>query len=162
MRHTLSIIVADQPGELSRIVGLFSARGFNIETLSVGSTLDPRWSRVTVVTRGDERTIEQIVKQCERLARVREVRNVTSQPHIEREMALIDVAAPPGGARQEVLSLVSVFRATTPAELPGVLAAGLAHPGVAVIEVVVSKEENVFPIVPAGADSRDMILGRDE
>src|ERR687884_903575 len=111
MRHTLSIVVADQPGELSRIVGLFSARGFNIETVSVGQTPDPRWSRVTIVTRGDERTIEQIVKQCERLARVREVRDVTSQPHIEREMALIDVSASAGPARQEVLSLVSVFRA---------------------------------------------------
>ena len=111
MRHTLSIIVADQPGELSRIVGLFSARGFNIETLSVGPTLDPEWSRVTVVTSGDDRTVEQIVKQCERLARVREVRDVTSQPHVEREMALIDVSATPGAERQEVLSLVSVFRA---------------------------------------------------
>ena len=111
MRHTLSIIVADQPGELSRIVGLFSARGFNIETLSVGSTLDPEWSRVTVVTTGDDRKDEQIVKQCERLARVREVRDVTSQPHVEREMALIDVSATAGTARQEVLSLVSVFRA---------------------------------------------------
>ena len=111
MRHTLSIIVADQPGELSRIVGLFSARGFNIETISVGGTLDPEWSRVTIVTSGDERTIEQIVKQCERLARVREVRDVTRQPHIEREMALIDVEASAGAARQEVLSLVGVFRA---------------------------------------------------
>ncbi|HEY3038641.1 MAG TPA: acetolactate synthase small subunit [Pyrinomonadaceae bacterium] len=111
MRHTLSIVVADQPGELSRIVGLFSARGFNIETLSVGQTPDPHWSRVTVVTRGDDRTIEQIVKQCSRLARVREVLDVTMQPHIEREMALIDVEATPGAMRQEVLSLVAVFRA---------------------------------------------------
>jgi acetolactate synthase-1/3 small subunit len=111
MRHTLSIVVADQPGELSRIVGLFSARGFNIETVSVGQTPDPRWSRVTVVTRGDDRTIEQIVKQCERLARVREVQDVTTRPHIEREMALIDVEAGPGAERQEVLSLVHVFRA---------------------------------------------------
>jgi acetolactate synthase-1/3 small subunit len=111
MRHTLSIIVADQPGELSRIVGLFSARGFNIQTISVGETLDPRWSRVTIVTRGDDRTIQQIVKQCERLARVREVQDVTTRPHIEREMALITVAASAGTARQEVLSLVSVFRA---------------------------------------------------
>src|SRR5262245_1825100 len=111
MRHTLSIVVADQPGELSRIVGLFSARGFNIETLSVGQTTDPNWSRVTIVTRGEDRTIEQIVKQCERLARVREVVDVTGQPHIEREMALIDVAATPGEMRQEVLSLVGVFRA---------------------------------------------------
>ena len=111
VRHTLSIVVADQPGELSRIVGLFSARGFNIETLSVGRTTDPQWSRVTVVTRGDDRTIEQIVKQCSRLARVREVLDVTMQPHIEREMALIDVTAPPGALRQEMLSLVAVFRA---------------------------------------------------
>lgn len=111
MRHTLSIIVADQPGELSRIVGLFSARGFNIETISVGETLDPRWSRVTIVTRGDDRTIEQIVKQCERLARVREVHDVTTRPHIEREMALITVEASVGVARQEVLSLVGIFRA---------------------------------------------------
>ena len=111
MRHTLSIVVADQPGELSRIVGLFSARGFNIETVCVGQTPDPKWSRVTVVTRGDDRTIEQIVKQCQRLARVREVQDVTMQPHIEREMALIDVEATPGAMRQEVLSLVAVFRA---------------------------------------------------
>src|SRR4051812_27585764 len=111
MRHTLSIVVADQPGELSRIVGLFSARGFNIETISVGQTPDPLWSRVTIVTRGDDRTIEQIVKQCERLARVREVQDVTTRPHIEREMALIDVEAAPGPERQEVLSLVQVFRA---------------------------------------------------
>jgi acetolactate synthase-1/3 small subunit len=111
MRHTLSIVVADQPGELSRIVGLFSARGFNIETLSVGQTPDAQWSRVTVVTSGDDRSIEQIVKQCLRLARVREVLDVTMQPHIEREMALIDVEATPGAMRQEVLSLVAVFRA---------------------------------------------------
>src|SRR5262245_52773683 len=111
MRHTLSIIVADEPGELSRIVGLFSARGFNIETISVGETLDARWSRVTIVTRGDDRTIQQIVKQCERLARVREVHDVTTRPHIEREMALITVDACAGHARREVLSLVSVFRA---------------------------------------------------
>jgi acetolactate synthase I/III small subunit len=111
MRHTLSIIVADQPGELSRIVGLFSARGFNIETLSVGHTLDPHWARVTVVTSGEDRTIQQIVKQCERLARVREVHDITTRPHIEREMALITVDAASGLARQEVLSLVAVFRA---------------------------------------------------
>ena len=90
MRHTISIIVANEAGELSRIVGLFSARGYNIETISVGKTLDPRWSKATVVTQGDGTTIEQIVKQCARLARVKEVRAVTTLPHIEREMALID------------------------------------------------------------------------
>src|SRR6185503_12942550 len=105
----LSIMVADEPGELSRIVGLFSARGFNIETLSVGESLDPRWSPVTIDTHSDDRTIQQIVKQCERLARVREVQDVTTRPHIEREMALITVGANAGAARQEVLSLVSAF-----------------------------------------------------
>jgi acetolactate synthase-1/3 small subunit len=110
MNHTLSILVADQPGELSRIVGLFSARGFNIETISVGATLDPNWARVTIVTHGDDRTIEQIVKQCSRLARVRDVQDVTTSPHIEREMALITVNAQAGVQRQEVLSLVGVFR----------------------------------------------------
>lgn len=92
-RHTLSIIVADQPGELSRIVGLFSARGLNIDAISMGQTLDPQWARVTIGASGDERTIEQLIKQCRRLTRVCEVQNITKSPHIEREMALIDVAA---------------------------------------------------------------------
>ena len=111
MRHTLSIVVSDQPGELSRIIGLFSARGFNIETISVGATLDPQWARVTIVTRGDDRTIDQICKQCARLARVRDVQDVTTRPHIEREMALITVNAEAGLPRQEVLNLVGIFRA---------------------------------------------------
>src|SRR5258706_10161115 len=96
MNHTLSIVVADQPGELSRIVGLFSARGFNIETISVGATLDPQWARVTIVTSGDDRTIEQIVKQCERLARVCQVLDVTTSPHIDRDLTLISVNSEPG------------------------------------------------------------------
>jgi acetolactate synthase-1/3 small subunit len=110
MRHTISIIVANQPGELSRIVGLFSARGFNIETITVGKTLEPEWSKATVVTHGDDRTVDQIIKQCGRLARVREVKAVTSLPHIEREMALIDVSVRSGEQRQEVMSLVEIFR----------------------------------------------------
>jgi acetolactate synthase-1/3 small subunit len=111
MRNTISIIVANEAGELSRIVGLFSARGYNIESLTVGRTLDPKWSKATVVTSGDEATIEQIVKQCSRLARVKEVMAVTTLPHIEREMALIDVSVEAGSERQEVMSLVEIFRA---------------------------------------------------
>lgn len=111
MRHTITITVANEPGELSRIVGLFSARGYNIETISVGKTLDPKWSKATVVTSGDDTTIEQIVKHCGRLARVREVWAVTSLPHIEREMALIDVSVTAGDERQEVMNLVNIFRA---------------------------------------------------
>lgn len=111
MRHTISITVANEAGELSRIVGLFSARGYNIETISVGKTLDQKWSKATIVTCGDEATIEQIVKQCARLARVKEVKAVTTLPHIEREMALIDVSVKAGDERQEVMSLVNIFRA---------------------------------------------------
>jgi acetolactate synthase-1/3 small subunit len=111
MRHTISIIVANEAGELSRIVGLFSARGYNIETMSVGKTLDPGYSKATIVTNGDGTTIEQIVKQCARLARVKEVNAVTTMPHIEREMALIDVSVRRGDDRQEVMNLVNIFRA---------------------------------------------------
>ena len=111
MRHTISIVVANEAGELSRIVGLFSARGYNIETMSVGKTLDPRYSKATIVTSGDETTIEQIVKQCARLARVKDVRAVTTMPHIEREMALIDVSVTRGDEREDVMSLVNIFRA---------------------------------------------------
>jgi acetolactate synthase I/III small subunit len=111
MQHTISILVANEAGELSRIVGLFSARGFNIETICVGKTLEPAWSRCTIVTYGDDRVIEQIIKQCSRLARVREVRAVTRLPHIEREMALIDVSIKAGEERQEVMNLVTIFRA---------------------------------------------------
>lgn len=111
MRNTISILVANEAGELSRIVGLFSARGYNIETISVGKTLEPNWSRCTIVTEGDDRVIEQILKQCARLARVREAKAVTSLPHIEREMALIDVNAKTGAERQEILNIVEIFRA---------------------------------------------------
>lgn len=111
MRNTLSILVADEPGELSRIVGLFSARGYNIETLSVGKTLEEGWSRCTIVTEGDAAIVEQILKQVARLARVREAKSVTSLPHIEREMALIDVNALKADDRAEIKNLVDIFRA---------------------------------------------------
>ena len=111
MRHTITIDVANEAGELSRIIGLFSSRGFNIETITVGKTLEPNWSRCTIVTFGDDLTIDQIIKQCSRLIRVREVKAVTKLPHIEREMALIEVNAKAGAERQEVMSLVEIFRA---------------------------------------------------
>ncbi len=110
MRNTLSILLADEPGELSRIVGLFSARGYNIETLSVGKTIEDGWSRCTIVTEGDDAVIEQILKQVNRLARVREAKVVTSLPHIEREMALIDVNAHTADDRAEIKNLVDIFR----------------------------------------------------
>jgi acetolactate synthase-1/3 small subunit len=92
-------------------VGLFSARGYNIESLSVAETLDPTLSRLTLVTIGDDSTIERITKQLDKQIRVRKVEDLTSTSHIEREMALIHVKAEAGPARQEVLSLVGIFRA---------------------------------------------------
>ena len=111
MRHTLSILVENRFGELSRIVGLFSARGYNIESLTVAETLDPNISRMTLVTRGDDDTIEQITRQLDKQVRVLRAVDMNGVRHIEREMTLINVAAKAGAARQEVLSLVGIFRA---------------------------------------------------
>lgn len=111
MRHTLSILVENRFGELSRIVGMFSARGYNIESLSVAETLDPNVSRMTLVTIGDDKTIEQITHQLDKQVRVLKAVDMTGFKHIEREMALINVKAEAGAARQEVLSLANIFRA---------------------------------------------------
>jgi acetolactate synthase I/III small subunit len=111
MRHTLSILVENRFGELSRIVGLFSARGYNIETLTVAETLDHGVSRMTLVTTGDDETIEKITRQLDKQIRVLKVEDMTEFRHIEREMVLINVKARAGLERQEVLSLVAIFRA---------------------------------------------------
>jgi acetolactate synthase I/III small subunit len=111
MRHTLSILVENRFGELSRVVGLFSARGYNIESLTVAETLDPAVSRMTLVTRGNDQTIEQITRQLNKQVRVLEAIDMTGFKHIEREMALINVRAQAGPERQEALSLVNIFRA---------------------------------------------------
>ena len=111
MRHTLSILVENRFGELSRVVGLFSARGYNIESLTVAETLDPKISRITLVTTGNDETIDQITRQLDKQIRVIEAVDMTGFLHIEREMALINVRAEAGLARQEVLSLAGIFRA---------------------------------------------------
>lgn len=110
MRHTLSILVENRFGELARIVGLFSARGYNIESLTVAESLDPKVSRVTLVTTGDDHTVEQITKQLDKQVRVLAVTNLTAMEHIEREMALVHVKAA-GNQRQQVMHLVDIFRA---------------------------------------------------
>jgi acetolactate synthase-1/3 small subunit len=104
-------LVENRFGELSRVVGLFSARGYNIDSLSVAETLDPKISRMTLVTSGNDATIEQITRQLDKQIRVVEAVDMTGFKHIEREMALINVKAEAGPARQEVLSLVGIFRA---------------------------------------------------
>lgn len=111
MRHTLSILVENRSGELARIVGLFSARGYNIESLTVAETLDPQISRVTLVTSGDDQTVEQITKQLNKQIRVLSVTDLTMLEHIEREMALIHVKAASGNERKQVMHLADIFRA---------------------------------------------------
>lgn len=109
-RHTISILVTNEFGVLSRISGLFSGRGFNIESLSVAETMDPKISRMTIVTRGDEKIIEQINKQLNKLVSVIKVQDFTYEEHIERELALIKVSIAAEN-RAEILSIVDIFRA---------------------------------------------------
>ncbi|MCD6319045.1 MAG: acetolactate synthase small subunit [Candidatus Desulfofervidaceae bacterium] len=109
MRHTLSLLVENQPGVLSRVTGLFSGRGFNIESLCVAETLDPKISRITLVTKGDDQIVEQIKKQLNKLINVIKVVDLSEIESVEREMALIKVKADPNH-RAEVLRMVDIFR----------------------------------------------------
>ncbi|AMM40149.1 acetolactate synthase, small subunit [Candidatus Desulfofervidus auxilii] len=109
MKHTLSLLVENQPGVLSRVAGLFSGRGFNIESLCVAETLDPQISRITLVTAGDEQIIEQIKKQLNKLINVIKVIDLSEIESVEREMALIKVKAEPQN-RAEILRIMEIFR----------------------------------------------------
>ena len=109
MRHTLGVLVENQPGVLSRVSGLFSGRGFNIESLTVAETLDPVVSRITLVTSGDEIIMEQIVKQLNKLVNVIKVVDFREVKFVDREMALIKVKAE-AHTRAEVLRIVDIFR----------------------------------------------------
>ena len=111
MRHTISLLVDNKPGVLSRIAGLFSGRGFNIESLSVNETLDPAMSQMTIVTRGDDRILEQINKQLNKLIDVIKVIDFEGSNfnHIDRELALIKVNVD-ANKRSEILSIIDIFR----------------------------------------------------
>ncbi len=110
MRHTITVLVENEFGVLTRIAGLFSARGYNIENLNVAPTLDASMSRMTLVTRGDEDVIEQIKKQLNKLIPVIKTEDLTRQEHMEREMILVKVRASEN-TRAEVLRMAEVFRA---------------------------------------------------
>lgn len=109
MLHVLTVTVENEPGVLSRVAGLFSGRGFNIESLNVAPTIEPGVSHMTITTRGDEQIIEQIVKQLRKLVTVIKVRDLTEVSSVEREMALIKVNAE-GQKRAEILRIVDIFR----------------------------------------------------
>ena len=109
MQHTLSILVENKPGVLSRIAGLFSGRGFNIESLSVAETLDATISRMTIVTRGNDQILEQIIKQLNKLVNVIKVIDFVNGDFVNREMALIKVNVTDEN-RSEFLNIVDIFR----------------------------------------------------
>jgi acetolactate synthase-1/3 small subunit len=110
MKHTISVLVENEFGVLSRVSGLFSGRGFNIESLSVAPTFDASISRITLVTRGDDQILEQITKQLNKLIDTIKVIDFTGQDYVERELALIKVTAEEE-TRAEVLRIVDIFRA---------------------------------------------------
>lgn len=110
-RHVLSILVEDRFGELARIVGLFSGRGFNIDSLAVNRTTEPGMSRVILVTRGDEKIIEQINKQLNKLIRVHKVKQLSGFDTVERELCLCTVRCSGSKAREELERIVTLTKA---------------------------------------------------
>lgn len=110
MQHTITALVENTPGVLSKVAGLFSRRGFNIESLAVSITEDASISRMTIVVGGDERSLEQISKQLNKLVEVIKVYDYTDTPNVERELALLKVNADPA-RRPEIMQITDIFRA---------------------------------------------------
>lgn len=110
MRHTISVLVENKFGVLTRVAGLFSGRGYNIDTLNVGPTHDPKMSRMTIVTRGDDATVEQIVKQLNKLINVLEVQDFRDAEYVDRELVLVKVKVD-SKTRAEVMQIADIFRA---------------------------------------------------
>lgn len=110
-KHTIAVIVNDQPGVLQRVSGLFGRRGFNIESITVGASEEQGLSRMVIVTTGDDHMLEQIEKQLYKIVDVIKVINLSSQPMVARELALIKVKAEPH-VRPEILGVVETFRAS--------------------------------------------------
>ena len=109
MRHVISLLIENESGALSRVSGLFSARGYNIESLTVAPTEDATLSRMTIVTRGSDEVIEQITKQLNKLVDIVKVQDLTDGSHLERELMLVKVRAS-GEYREEMKRLADIFR----------------------------------------------------
>ena len=109
MRHIISLLLENEPGALSRVAGLFSARAYNIESLSVAPTEDETASRMTLVTSGSDEIIEQITKQLNKLIEVVKLQDITGDAHVEREIMLVKVRVA-GSAREEVKQIADIFR----------------------------------------------------
>lgn len=109
-RHLLSALVQNVPGVLAHISGMLASRGFNIDSLAVGETEDPKLSRMTFVVVGDDRVLEQVRKQLEKIVTVVRVLDISSNDFVERDLLLVKLSAPAGGVRTEVRELVDIFR----------------------------------------------------
>lgn len=110
MKHTVSVLVENHFGVLARVAGLFSARGFNIDSLAVGETQDPQISRMTVIAKGDDRIVDQIMKQLNKLIDVIHVEDLTAKDAIERELVLVKIGANASN-RNDIMHVVNTFRA---------------------------------------------------
>lgn len=110
MEHIISVLVENKFGVLARVAGLFSARGYNIESLSVAPTLDPTTSMITIVTQGEDRVIEQIIKQLNKVIEVMKVTDLTETSFLDRETALIKINTKPEH-REEAIRIAEIFRA---------------------------------------------------
>ena len=108
-RHVISVLVENKPGVLARISGMFSGRSFNIHSLAVAPTLDPQYSRMTIVTAGNEQIIEQIIKQLRKLINVVKVQDLTRGDYVDREMVLVRIKSA-ASDRSQVLSAADIFR----------------------------------------------------
>lgn len=109
MRHTLSVMVENRSGVLARVAGMFSRRGYNIESLAVGMTENPNISRMTIVVEGDDHVIEQVTKQLHKLIEVLKISDITHEEYVDRELVLIKVNADPS-QRSEIMQIVDIFR----------------------------------------------------
>jgi acetolactate synthase-1/3 small subunit len=109
MKHIISALVENKPGVLAHVAGMFAARAFNIDSLAVGRTEDPNLSRMTIVVVGDDRVVEQVRKQLEKIVPVVKVQDFAGQPVVARDLMLISISAPPE-KRAEILSLIETFK----------------------------------------------------
>ncbi|MCL2337280.1 MAG: acetolactate synthase small subunit [Firmicutes bacterium] len=110
MRHILAVMVENNPGVLARVAGLFSRRGFNIDSLAVGRTENPKISRMTIVVEGDQRVLEQVTKQLHKLVDVIKISDVTTEQYVDRELVMIKVNAS-SSLRGEIIQIADIFRA---------------------------------------------------
>lgn len=109
MKYTLSVLVENKPGVLTRVAGLFARRGYNIDSLTVGRTENDDYSRMTIVVDGDRKIIEQVSKQLHKLIEVIKLSDITKEPHVERELVFIQVTSDSSN-RGEILDLLNIFR----------------------------------------------------